>query len=65
MTVVEPKSYFRLIGASAFGFILFVEVPVIWTWIGTVIIIIGALLLTREESQKKDQVPEIASINHT
>ena len=65
MTVVEPMSYFRLIWASAFGFLLFGEVPEVWTWIGTVIIIIGALLLTREESQKKDQVPEIASINHT
>ena len=58
-------SYFRLIWATAFGFLLFGEVPEILTWIGTVIIIMGALLLTREESQKKDQVPEIASIDHT
>ncbi len=65
ITVVEPMSYFRLIWATAFGFLLFGEVPEIWTWIGTVIIIMGALLLTREESQKKDQVPEIASIDHT
>ena len=65
MTVVEPMSYFRLIWATAFGFLLFGEVPEIWTWIGTAIIITGALLLTREESQKKDQAPEIASIDHT
>ena len=65
MTVVEPMSYFRLIWAAMFGFLLFGEVPGIWTWVGTVIIVTGALLLTRDESQKKGHLPEVASVDHT
>ena len=65
MTVVEPMSYFRLIWAAMFGFLLFGEVPGIWTWVGTVIIVTGALLLTRDETQKKGQLPEVASVDHT
>ena len=64
MTVVEPMSYFRLIWAAMFGFLLFGEVPGIWTWVGTVIIVTGALLLTRDETQKKGQLPEVASVDH-
>ena len=65
MTVVEPMSYFRLIWAATFGFLLFGEVPGTWTWIGTVIIVTGALLLTRDKTQKKSQVPVVASVHHT
>ena len=65
MTVVEPMSYFRLIWAAAFGYLLFGEVPGFWTWIGTAIIVIGALLLTQHESTKKIDPPEAASVDHT
>ncbi len=49
VTLVEPTGYIRLVWAAAVGFILFAEVPEIWTWAGTAVIIFGATLLLREE----------------
>jgi drug/metabolite transporter (DMT)-like permease len=49
ITLVEPTGYLRLVWAAAVGFILFAEVPEIWTWAGTAVIIFGATLLLREE----------------
>ena len=50
VTAVEPVSYFRLIWAALFGFVIFGEVPEVWTWIGTAVIVTGAIILTRNES---------------
>lgn len=50
VTAVEPVSYFRLVWAAAFGFVLFGEVPMIWTWAGTAVIVTGAVLLTQAEA---------------
>ena len=59
VTAVEPVSYFRLVWAAFFGFIFFGEMPQIWTWIGTAVIISGALVLTHHEArQGKKQVLE-------
>jgi len=63
VTAVEPASYFRLLWAAAFGFILFSEVPDLWIWVGTVIIVTGAIQLTRYESRKK-KVLEVTSVDH-
>jgi len=49
ITLVEPTGYLRLVWAAAVGFILFAEVPEIWTWAGTAVVIFGATLLLREE----------------
>ena len=51
VTAVEPMAYFRLIWAALFGFVLFGEVPEIWTWIGTAVIVTGAILLARSEAR--------------
>ena len=62
VTAVEPASYFRLIWAALFGFVIFGEVPEVWTWIGTAIIVTGAFILTRNESRqgKKKQNENVA-----
>ena len=64
VTAVEPASYFRLLWAAAFGFILFREVPEIWTWAGTAIIVIGVIQLTRHESRKKEKELQATSVDH-
>ena len=69
ITAVEPASYFRLIWAALFGFVIFGETPEAWTWIGTVIIVTGAIILTRNESRqgkkKRNESVAIASIDHS
>ena len=69
ITAVEPASYFRLIWAALFGFVIFGETPEAWTWIGTVIIVTGAIILTRNESRqgkkKRNESAAIASIDHS
>jgi len=63
VTAVEPVSYFRLIWAALFAFILFGEIPSLWTWIGTAIIVTGALLLTRHEARRTEDGPAKVSVN--
>lgn len=49
-SIVGPMEYTRLIYAAFFGYFLFAEVPVIWTWIGAVIIVASALYIARREA---------------
>ncbi len=49
-SIVEPMEYTRLIYAVFFGYFLFAEVPVIWTWIGAAVIIASALYIARREA---------------
>ena len=65
VTAVEPVSYFRLLWAALFSFILFNEQPSIWIWIGTIIIITGAFLLTHNESSKKNSGPTVSLVDHS
>jgi len=65
VTAVEPMTYFRLIWAAAFAFVLFGEVPGVWTWVGTAVIVTGALLLTRHEARRKEEAPVVASVDQS
>ena len=47
--VVLPIDFFRLIWASIFGYLLFAEVPDIFTWIGGTMIFTGATYLALRE----------------
>ena len=49
-SIVGPMEYTRLIYAAFFGYFLFAEVPVIWTWIGAAIIIASAFYIARREA---------------
>mgnify|MGYP001418617669 FL=1 len=55
LSVLQPVNFSRLLIASLFGFIIFDEVPDIWTIIGGLIIFSSILIITyRETYLKKD-----------
>ncbi len=49
-SIVGPMEYTRLIYAAFFGYFLFAEVPVVWTWIGAAIIVASAFYIARREA---------------
>ena len=49
VTQLQPLEFIRLPVAGLFGFMLFSEVPTIWTWIGGAVIFIATALVTRAE----------------
>ena len=49
LTIVEPMTFARLVWAALFGFLLFGEVPEIWTRFGSAVIVAGAVYLARIE----------------
>ena len=55
LSVLQPVNFSRLLIASLFGFLIFDEVPDIWTIIGGLIIFSSILIITyRENYLKKD-----------
>ncbi|MEX0809397.1 MAG: DMT family transporter [Dongiaceae bacterium] len=48
---VAPVDYVRLISAAAIGFVVFAEVPVIWTWLGAGIIMASTFYIMRREAR--------------
>jgi len=54
-TAVLPFDFMRLIWASALGFLVFAEVPDVWTWIGGAVIFSSTVYIAfRETLLKKD-----------
>lgn len=49
MGAVEPTVFLRIIWAALIGYLVFSEVPEIWTWLGAALIVTGTLLLGRGE----------------
>ncbi|MDA0342031.1 MAG: DMT family transporter [Proteobacteria bacterium] len=52
-SAAQPLEYVRLIYAAGIGFIIFAEVPVIWTWAGATLII-GSSIYTMRRNAMKD-----------
>ncbi|MCB9948258.1 MAG: DMT family transporter [Rhodospirillaceae bacterium] len=50
-TAVAPFDYSRLLFAAFFGFVLFAEVPDVWTWLGAGVIIASTLYIARREAK--------------
>ena len=50
-TVVLPVDFLRLIWASAYGYLLFNEVPVLFVWIGGIVIFASTLYLAFREAK--------------
>ena len=46
---VSPLGYFALVFAGIIGFVFWSEIPDIWMLLGTVLIVVAGLLVTREE----------------
>jgi drug/metabolite transporter (DMT)-like permease len=49
--VVMPLDFSKLVWASLIGFVIFAEVPTIYTWIGATMIFVAALYIAYRESQ--------------
>ena len=53
MTAVMPFDFTKLIWATALGFLVFDEIPSIWTWVGGSVIFAGALYIALRERMEK------------
>lgn len=53
---VEPLMFTRLIWAALFGFILFAEVPSLWTWLGGILIVLAVTYLARGEVKEEAEL---------
>ncbi len=53
-SAVQPLEYVRLIYAAGIGFLIFSEVPTIWTWIGATMIIASSFYTMRINASKPD-----------
>lgn len=60
LTFVEPAAFVRLIWAALIGYVFFAELPEFWTWVGSAIIIIGALMLVRSEKSTEKKEPDFS-----
>ena len=49
VSVLAPMEYTRLVYAAILGYLVFSEIPMIWTWIGSAIIIASAIYIARNE----------------
>lgn len=60
-TVVIPFDYMRLPFVALFGFVIFAEIPDIWTWIGAAIIAASGIYLAHREAQlgKSNHLPDV------
>lgn len=43
--IVSPFNYTRIIGAAILGYLIFNELPDLWTWVGTAVIILSGLYI--------------------
>ena len=50
-TVVLPVDFLRLIWSSLYGYLLFNEVPVLYVWIGGIVIFLSTLYLAYREAK--------------
>ncbi|WP_293679478.1 DMT family transporter, partial [uncultured Phenylobacterium sp.] len=48
---MAPIDYTRLVFAATAGFLLFAEVPTVWTWLGAGIVVASTLVITWREQQ--------------
>ncbi|MFO1188733.1 MAG: DMT family transporter [Alphaproteobacteria bacterium] len=51
-TAMMPVEFTRLIWASVVGYLMFVELPGAWTWIGGAVIFLSSFYITWSESRK-------------
>ena len=51
INIVMPLDYFRLIWISAIGFIIYGEIPTVFTWIGGTMIFASATYIAYRESK--------------
>ncbi len=57
VSVLGPMEYTRLVYAAILGYLVFAEIPVIWTWIGSAIIVASAIYIARSEAFGRKSKP--------
>ena len=51
MSAIQPGKFLQLVWAALVGYLVFREVPEVWTWIGAALIIGSATYITHREAQ--------------
>jgi drug/metabolite transporter (DMT)-like permease len=54
-SLVAPFDYGQLIGATLLGYVIFAELPDLWTWVGAAIIVASGIYVARREAVLKRQ----------
>lgn len=57
-SLVMPLDFMRLVWATLLGYLVFVEIPDVWTWIGGSMIFSAAVYIASRESQVKKDRPD-------
>ncbi len=61
-TALMPLDFTRLVWASLIGFLVFDEVPDIWSWIGGTVIFLNAVYITFHESTVRAAKPDPSKV---
>jgi drug/metabolite transporter (DMT)-like permease len=61
-TAILPFDFVRLIWASAIGFMIFGEVPALWTWVGGTVIFASTTYIAFREARLKKSVAPAGSV---
>jgi drug/metabolite transporter (DMT)-like permease len=62
-TVVVPFDYLRLPAVALIAYLVFAEVPTVWTWIGGAIIAASSIYMTLREARLRRQAESAAGTN--
>lgn len=67
ISLVEPAMFTRMVWAAIIGYVVFLEFPEFWTWIGAGVIVVGTTLLARREARSEPHVvsPVSSTVNPT
>jgi len=57
VTALAPVDYTRLLFAALAGYVFFLDIPDVWMWTGSAIIVASTLYITRREAQLGKQNP--------
>ena len=55
ISAIAPARYIQLLWSALIGYVLFAEVPGIWTWAGAAIIVAAALYIARREALARER----------
>ena len=63
LTAVLPLNFLRLIWLALIGYLVFDEIPDIWTWVGGIVIFVSATYGALRESSAKNGDAERPAIS--
>lgn len=57
VSVLGPIEYTRLVHAAVLGYLVFAEIPALWTWVGSTIIVASAIYIARTQAFGRNSKP--------